>query len=555
MADHLPVPPASILIVAAECKGLAKVGGLADVVHDLTAELRRQGQKVRLLLPGYELISASGEDVLSTNIAFAGETYSVVVETVSLGGFEADLIRCPEFFGRHYESVYVDSAARGGGPFEDDAARFAFFSTAVAHLLIAENRYQGIEVLHCHDWHMGTLLLLARLSQRFEALRQLPILFTIHNLDYQGQRPFCAPTAPRTSSLEGWFPQEFGELSQPHNLSMLRDPVAEGCYNPMRTAIELADYVNTVSPNYAREITLRDDADRSFVGGRGLEGLLSNRDRDGTLVGLLNGIDYEEFDPRRLTPPFSPASPDWQDSKGMHKEKLRRLLASPPMAAAPDISGGLLELRSGKQFAKLPLVVAVTRLAGQKVSLLFEKTDRGCALDSLAALSANFVILGTGEYGSRLHDALEGRSGNILHIGRFDQGLADLVYAAGDYFLMPSDFEPCGISQMIAMRYGTLPIVTPVGGLADTVEDGINGYHVSIRGGRREVARTLVETVATAVANYGEQAARYKAMQLAAMNARFTWDDSAAEYTKLYEKLKRGPCTSPRQSGMKTSQD
>lgn len=554
---HQQHPPDSpqILMVAAECKGLAKVGGLADVVRDLAAELLDQGLPVRVVIPGYEQIPVAGPTVLTSQVPFAGRAHTFHIEDASQGGFQVDLVRCPEFFAGNYKTVYIDSAARGGGPFEDDAARFAFFSATVAQLLVEESRYQGVQVLHCHDWHTGTLALLTRLSPRFAALRRLPLLFTIHNLDYQGQRPLRAVGANRTASLEGWFPQDFDLLATPEHLALLTDPAAADCYNPMQTAIQLADFVNTVSPNYAQEITTSDDARRSFVGGRGLEKLLAARCSAGTLVGLLNGIDYGEFDPEGLVPPFSATTPDWPAAKATHKERLRQRLAKADVAEASDVAGALLCGNDAETFGKLPLFVAVTRLAGQKVSLLFEEMGSTTPLEALATIRANFVILGTGEYGPRLQAELARTQQNILHVGRFDQALAELIYAAGDLFLMPSDFEPCGISQMIAMRYGTVPVVTPVGGLADTVEDRVNGYRVPLGGTRPQVARALVETVSEAVDDYITHRARFRTLQRQAMSARFTWKESAEGYTRIYQCIRRGLCTSLPQSGTTTSQD
>ncbi len=532
-----------VMIVAAECKGLAKVGGLADVVHDLSVELVKQGVRVTLLLPGYEQIPVTGPTVLTTMVQFAGLAHSIAVEEVSGSDFTADIIRCPAFFGGDYGSVYVDSAKHGGGPFEDDAARFAFFSTAVAQLLLREERYEGVEVLHCHDWHTGTLALLARLSPQYAALRQLPILFTIHNLDYQGQRPMHAGAAPPTASLQGWFPQDSPLFEQPPYLQKLQDPVATDCYNPMRAAIELADFVSTVSPNYAFEITQPDDPARSFVGGRGLESILASRAADGTLVGLLNGIDYHEFDPEQLEPPFALSYRNWHTAKGIHKEKLRQRLCTADICDAPDVAGALLECDDADSFAQLPLLVAVTRLAGQKVSLLFQELASGSLLDILARLPANILVLGTGEYGQRLQECLAHNANNIQHISRFDQGLADQLYAAGDIFLMPSDFEPCGISQMIAMRFGTVPIVTPVGGLADTVQDGRNGYHVPVGASRQEVGEALCETVSRAVADCSQRPEVFGNLQERAMASRFTWEASATAYARIYQNIRRGPCT------------
>lgn len=537
-----PLSLPHVMIVATECKGLAKVGGLADVVGDLSAELTRQGVRVSLVLPGYEQIPVTGPTVSTMRVQFAGASHAISVEEVCKEGFTADLIRCPTFFGGQYGEVYIDSSLRGGGPFEDDAARFAFFSTAVAQLLLEEARYGNVNVLHCHDWHTGTLILLARLTPRLESLRQLPILFTIHNLDYQGQRPLQTGSPPQASSLEGWFPQDYSLLGQPPHLEELQDPIAHNCYNPMRTAIGLADFVSTVSPNYAAEICRPDDADRNFVGGRGLEGLLASRSKSGTLAGLLNGIDYNEFDPQRLEPPFALAVPDWERTKRLHKEKLRLRLLEGELSQ-PDIAGALQEVHNATSFGKTPLVVAVTRLAKQKVSLLFQEMGTGTLLDALSEIPANFLILGTGEYGPRLHRSLTRNSRNILHIGRFDQNLADLLYAAGEIFLMPSDFEPCGISQMIAMRFGTVPVVAPVGGLADTVQDGINGYHVPIAESRLETAWSLHRTLLQAVEDCMQRPELFRTLQERAMTARFTWQESATGYVRIYQQIRRDPCT------------
>ncbi len=528
-----------VWMVAAECQGLAKVGGLADVVHDLSQELTRQGHDVRILMPAYGQLADLSPPRSRLTVAFAGEEHEVCTIPSTVGEVPVDLLHCPDFFQGDYGSVYFDSAAQGRGPYEDDAARFAFFSAAVATLLLETPAHLRPTVLHCHDWHTGALLLLLRRAPQFSSLARMPVLFTIHNLDYQGQRPL---EGPGRTSLSGWFPAA-AFTPAPEAGSEITDPATPDCFNPMRTAIELADTVNTVSPNYAEEITRPDAPETNFIGGRGLETLLARCAKEGRLAGLLNGISYDLYDPGRLTPPFGPDTPGWRVAKRAHKEALRHQLRTLVDAGPEDIAGGLLDLDKPVGFGSRPLVVAVTRMAAQKMSLLAAKSTPSLTQE-LATLDANFLILGTGELSKPLLANLRDRATNVLHIARFDALLADLMYCAGDFFLMPSSFEPCGISQMIAMAYGTLPIVTPVGGLVDTVSHGETGFVVATLGaGGGTLAQALFETLAAAVKQYYAAPLEVERMALAAMSVRYSWAGTAREYGRLYRSITQGPCT------------
>ncbi len=283
-----------VLMVSAECRDLAKVGGLADVVRDLSKALRSLGVSTSIVMPCYDRIKHPAEPVYTFPVQFGSrKDFPVDVFSLELDKVPVYLIYNREFFGGDYGDVYVDSERLGKGPFEDDALRFAFFSTAVLELMLVYPELSEINALHCHDWHTGALLTLLKYSARYQKLsNSLRKLFTIHNLDYQGTRPFELSSARSLSSFAEWFPELYQELKVANNLTAITDlhsPVP--CFNPMRAGINLADIVNTVSPNYALEITQPDDEVRNFIGGRGLEEDLKKL--GSRLFGVLNGLDYE----------------------------------------------------------------------------------------------------------------------------------------------------------------------------------------------------------------------------------------------------------------------
>jgi len=522
-------------MVAGECKGIAKVGGLGDVVHDLSRALKREGVDVTIVLPAYGSVTLPSSPVHALDVNFGGRTRKTRVVRYHAGDLTVLGIESPEFFEGAYGSVYVDSSATGLGPFEDDAARFAFFSAAVAALLEENRLIQSVDALHCHDWHTGTLLALARLTNRYPALGTLRTLFTIHNLDYQGTRPLRGSDSNRLSSLESWFPELFPEFLLPAAKSRLLDPGATDCYNPMRAGIRLADMVTTVSPNYAGEITRPDAPERNFVGGRGLEADLASLAREGRLRGMLNGIDYHEHSPQQLRPAYSPASGRWQELRRHHKKKVRTLLLDLLNSGADDVAGRPERLDDERAFLDRFLLVAVTRMARQKMSLLMAPYEpQASVLEALLRLPLNLVVLGTGELLEPMQTAIRTAStANAWLLGRFDPLLARQLYAGGDAFLMPSDFEPCGISQLIAMSYGTLPIATAVGGLADTIDHGQTGFLVAAPN-RAGLADALIRNTRHAASIYANHHDEWARRQQAAMSQRFTWQKTARAYVQLY---------------------
>ena len=541
-----PVIQPEVLIVAAECKGLAKVGGLGDVVCDLSVALHKQGAKVAIVLPCYGSmeIPASAVPFLCYRVQFGEKRWQVEVLATDLKGVPVYLLKNDPFFGGKYSAVYIDSRVMKRGPFEDDAKRFAFFSAAVLELLRVSRHFSGLKAIHCHDWHTGSLLFLLHMDKRYKAYRQkLNTVFTIHNLHYQGSRPFEENGGRPFYAFSDWFPALYREMKEKNFISRFKDPNLEiPCYNPMRTGILLADYINTVSPTYAEEITLPDIRETHFFGGRGLEEDLRKIKEQNRLFGILNGIDYDEYNTSRLKPSFEPELPGFSENRLAHKTKLL-------MGLKRHLEG--LRLRSGTRCANFPalrkklerydpgtwlerpLIVSVSRATDQKISILLEKYRHRKIISLLLRREAGFIFLGNGELSREL--AHVNRHENGFFVCAFDKTFADMLYAGGDLFLMPSDFEPCGISQLIAMRCGCLPLAHDIGGLRDTIRHEKTGF--LYRGGTREEAKAaLLSSLDRALACYRNQRDRWLHMQGEAMKNRFLWQNTARKYLALYKK-------------------
>jgi starch synthase len=531
-----------VLLAATECRDLAKVGGLGDVVRDLAQALKALGVPVSILMPCYDKLQRLGEPIASYPVQFGTkDDWLVKIFKHELDGIAVYLLRNETFFGGSYGEVYIDSDRLGHGPFEDDAQRFAFFSVAGLEFIHRHGDLRGLNVLHCHDWHTGVMLALLKHDARYRQLAgTLRSLFTIHNLDYQGTRPFEAAGDRELFSFAEWFPALYQDLKKQEALEPISDPHAPlPCFNPMRAGINLADDLSTVSPNYAAEITRPDDPARNFVGGRGLEGDLERR--GSRLVGILNGLDYTLYNPARLAPPFDAGIAGWPGARRQHKLALLHHLPAYLQEMASRLGngfknrGGVLKKMAAFQpdgWQDRPLVVAVTRAARQKVSILLEMLDgNGPVFQEILRRDIYLIILGTGE----LEDQLEeiNHRANGLFVCAFDAGLAGMLYAGGDIFLMPSDFEPCGLSQMIAMRYGCLPLVPDIGGLSNTVHDMQTGF--VYRGESRQAAcRALLARLDKALDCYAGDREKWADMQVQAMSARFEWTASAKKYIELY---------------------
>jgi starch synthase len=472
-----------IVHLASEAVPLAKTGGLADVVGGLTTDLARRGHEVSLFLPGYRVIRDAGIHVFATGVAVdvpvgpGGSRVSIARATDPIPGVDVFLVDAPALYDR--TGLYGAS----GADYPDNAERFA----ALVHATLAALPALGLEpdVLHCHDWQ-------AALAAALLEGRGPPTILTIHNLAYQGVFPMTVADA---IGIPAW-------LRTPAHLEF------HGGLSFLKGGIVAADRVTTVSPSYAREIAMPEL-------GHGLDGTLAGLDPP--VVGILNGIDTGVWNPG--SDPHLPVTYDALDPSGKAAAK-RALQHDVDLPIRPDV----------------PVFGMVARLVEQKgIDLITGIGDR------LAALDAQYVFLGTGapEYEAAVARLAETHS-NVAARIEFSDRLAHLIEAGSDFFLMPSRFEPCGLNQMISQRYGTVPIVHGVGGLADSV------VHASPAAIADETATGIVflhhdpAGLSWAIDYALELYARpdvLTAIIRAGMTTDFSWASSGARYEALYESV------------------
>jgi starch synthase len=469
-------------MVASEANPFAKTGGLADVLGALPQALSRLGHRIDVFMPRYRGVSP-GEPAGRVTVALGGRVADADVTAVLHGSVRTLLLDQAEYFDRDYLYGTADH------DYPDNPERFAFLArAAVEWAAAAEHPY---DVMHAHDWQAGLVPVLTPRSGRF-ATHRPPVVFTIHNLAYQGV--FDASWLPRVGL--GWDLMRIEALEYWGRISYLKG------------GIVFSRTVTTVSPRYAREI-------QTPAVGFGLDGVLRARSAD--LVGILNGIDYDQWDP--ASDPHLPAPYTASDMEGKDAAK-RRVLETYGLPVTADS-------------VRRPLVGMISRMVDQKGFDLLASLA-----DELPRLDATFVLLGSGE--RRYEDLWLGLAARHpdrigARIG-FDEGMAHLIEGGADLFLMPSQFEPCGLNQMYSLRYGTVPLVRATGGLADTVTnfDPVTGTGTGFTFDDY-TPQALLGTLRWALATFEDRAA-WRRMQQAGMQRDHSWDASAREYVKVYER-------------------
>jgi starch synthase len=480
-----------ILLASSEVHPYSKTGGLADMVGSLGKALGRAGHKVGIVTPLYLGIRERFPKLekLTLPLDFTlglrevhGEVWSLAPEA----GVTIYFIDQPALYQR------VGLYQKDGIDYPDNAERFIFFSKAIAHL--ARQLDWSPEILHLNDWQTGLAALFLHHERRLAAGQSAPrTCFTVHNLAYQGLFPASQYVLTNLS----W------DYFVPAGVEFY------GQVNCVKAGIAFGDAITTVSPRYAREITTPEL-------GSGLDGLL--RERQASLFGILNGVDYEEWNP--LSDPYLEHHYDSKDLAGKTAEKL----AVQKAFGLPADSG-------------IPLFGNIGRMVEQKgVDIMLG------AMEEMLRANIQFVQLGTGTRDfqracQELAVRFPGRA--AVRIG-FDEALSHRIEAGCDFFLMPSRFEPCGLNQMYSLRYGTIPIVRATGGLEDTVIDiredpakanGIKFYEYS--------ARALAKAMRKALALYQEPGLLHHFRQNA-IATDFSWDRTAAEFVKIYQRLAGG---------------
>jgi starch synthase len=505
-----------VLYVAAECKPFAKAGGVGDVTGELPPALKALGVDIEIVTPWYGVTSC--RDAMRTDgwgVRWHGVMERVDVLTTALNGvpvtflrnatfFETDYSKggypppfaSPHLFKKNYSAIYVESEPTL--PYIDDAARFSFFSEACLELI--ERRRP--DIVHVNDWVLGFLL------GRMTMLRMPPkTALTIHNIAYQGNLG--------RDLIDAW---PMDAMADDATIGPLfADPRRSwNSVNALRLGMETADVVNTVSPTYRKEITQPEDQSRYFEGGKGLDAVAARLDREGRLHGILNGFEYT-----------TPAD----------EENFAATLEA--KARAKTALFGNVQSVDGCFFG------FVGRAVEQKFKLLTELVDGKSVLEHILAIPhVNVAIVATGqreyeEFLWRLH-----RRSNVDVTIAFDRKKAHQISLGSDVFLMPSLFEPCGITQMESLSHATPPLVRWTGGLVDTVTPHTDpsGTGFGFDGSsRREILENLFAAAQEAVRMYVDRPATFRQLQRRGFAARFRWEDSAKRYlTAMYEPLVAG---------------
>lgn len=481
--------PLKVLLMSSEVVPFAKTGGLADVAGSLPKALAtvggndNQGNDVRVAMPHYKQIEGA-RYLMDFPVVFGGRVETAIIRESSIEAQYRNEHRViPVYMVDNHHYFYRD----GMYVFDDDAERFAFFCRAVLEMLPRLN-WQP-DIIHCNDWQCGPVpFYLETKYRRDDFYSKIATVYTIHNLQYQGN-----------------FPRDVLKLMEvgddyftPERLEFY------GMVSYMKMGILYADVISTVSRNYAEEIQ------RPEMGER-MDGLLRKRSTD--LYGIVNGINYHEFDPKN-----DPRIHRNYDRDSIENKKENKFA---------------LQKEMGLPVVDVPVLGLISRLVDQKGLDLIAHI-----VDKLMLLDIQFVVLGSGDryYEDMFRQIKERYPQKIgVYIG-FNSVLAQRIYAGSDIFLMPSRFEPCGLGQLISMRYGTVPVVRATGGLADTVYDynpvtgSGNGFVFTEYDGR-----ALYHAITRALEVYYERPEEWKRLMRTCMELDFSWARSAVEYLQLYQ--------------------
>ena len=479
-----------VLFASGEAVPFAKVGGLADVVSALSKALNQKKLDVRIVIPKYRSVTEymnkfhiKAENTYKVSIEFNDAEYPFTIEEITYQENKFVFIDIPEFFDR--DNPYIDTVT--GKDYNDNLRRYVIFNRAV---LEACKIISWIpDIIHCHDWHMGLIPLFKQALPEYNAVfHQTKTIFTIHNLAYQGV--FSVDQYPTLGIDWKYFHVNGLEYYRHINL--------------MKGGIVFSDAVNTVSETYAEEI-------KTDGLGAGLEGVIREKKDYGIFLGIMNGVDYTEWDPSIDSIIKNKYSISYNTETLEKKAEIKKTFAK---------ENGLTLNKD------TPLIGIITRLYDQKGMDIFLECVENLLNNNIA-----FTILGTGkkEYEERLVELSHQYPALMNVMIGFDVERSHEVEAACDIFLMPSLFEPSGLNQLYSLRYGTVPIVRKTGGLADSVTDGKTGfvfeeYHPNV----------LSDTIFRAVDIWRNNKTLWEKIVKTGMKEDWSWKRSAKGYLDMY---------------------
>lgn len=472
------------LLISTECYPAAKAGGMGDVVGALPIYLPEQGVEASVVIPKYEtpwLKERKYSLVKSSHVRLGKRVFKYKIEIINDGSLSYPFytISIPGLFDR--PSIYLDKHGVG---YEDESTRNIAFQTIICDWILDSAEF---DVLHCHDHMTGLIPFFLKYCDKYEPIKQMPVLFTIHNGMYRGVMNW------KELELLPSFPIEKQGLLD-----------WDGSINSLATAVKCAWQVNTVSPNYMKEIMNIHDSFKYLYSAEGYK-----------CIGILNGVDIQLWNPK--TDAFLDHQMIGKNVTSFKSKNKAQLLST-------------YQLRSRR-----PLIGFIGRMAHQKGADLLAKA----IADSLeSGLKFAVLILGSGN--STIEEELTSLAkkypGDVHTIIAYNEGIARSLYAGCDYMIMPSRFEPCGLNQLFSYRYGTIPIASPVGGLVDTVVDieKKDGTGIMLEYINQESISTAISR---AIDLYRDKS-RYKSLRKKIIELNYSWSQSATTYSNIYRKLK-----------------
>ncbi|MEM1001418.1 MAG: glycogen/starch synthase [Bacteroidota bacterium] len=502
----------NFLFVCAENDGIpnCKAGGMGDVVRDVPRAISEKGDTVNVVTPSYSRLQLNGELISEIEIFYRGKITTVQLFQVSpkkeYDGLRHYVIHHEDIKSGNIADIYFNDKEQ---PFYTDSCMFSLFCTAVSQAIV-NNQFGELDIVHLHDWHTSLILFLRTYHTNFKSLKKIRMVYSIHNLAIQGIRPL----RDNYASIQAFYPEL--ELVD----TEIQDQRYLDCINLMSIGIRLADAVHTVSPSYMEDIQKPSDFP-NFVGGEGLEQDLIEANASDRLYGILNGCNYKNINKVKRGTFYKNAV-----------QAIFEWLQKPDKEYKYDFL-----IHTGEKIAKLMkqppsfVCASVARLTEQKFYIF--KSNPQILIDLLEVLKKRngiYVILGTGapEYEELLRD-MSRQYDNLVFFNGQSEEVIDSIYTESDLYLMPSLFEPCGISQMLAMRNGQPCLVHATGGLIDTVEDKKTGFHFS--GETLESKRgDFVKVFEDVIDMYFNDPDGWKMVKKQAKKVRFTWKKSVDEY-------------------------